>query len=97
MATPGDLGKEGLDSLKKVGDSDEYAFDRDIIGRMDQSCDYCSARYWIEEVNSNGKFTRCCQLNTIRLPPMQPPTELMNQLFIGHSADSNLFLNKVSK
>jgi hypothetical protein len=57
-------------------------------------CEYCGARYWIGELNSSRQFNRCCNQNRIRLPPMNPPTALMTELFVGVSADAKAFLKK---
>ncbi|CAF0837035.1 unnamed protein product [Brachionus calyciflorus] len=41
---------------------------QDNQGAPDQVCPHCSAKYWRNEVNSTGVYTKCCERNKIVIP-----------------------------
>ncbi|RIB16160.1 hypothetical protein C2G38_2190748 [Gigaspora rosea] len=48
------------------------------IGRMDQTCRYCNAKFWMIEKNQNSgyaapKFSLCCTNGKVQLPPLLEP------------------------
>ncbi|CAG8787215.1 5929_t:CDS:2 [Dentiscutata erythropus] len=54
------------------------------IGRINQTCRHCKAKFWITEKNQNSriaasKFSLCCANNKVQLPPLlEPPPYLLN-------------------
>lgn len=41
---------------------------QDNQGAPDQICPHCGAKYWRNEVNSTGVYTKCCERNKIVIP-----------------------------
>ena len=65
------------------------------LGQMNNTCPNCGAKYFQEEVNSQGVFTKCCYRGAITLPPIQPPSVNILQLFNGDTANSRHFLHNI--
>ena len=65
------------------------------LGQMNNTCPNCGAKYFQEEVNSQGVFTKCCYRGAITLPPIQPPSINILQLFNGDTANSRHFLQNI--
>ncbi|CAI2193395.1 11755_t:CDS:2, partial [Funneliformis geosporum] len=61
------------------------------LGRMDQFCIHCNAKFWINEKDKSGSltfpsFAVCCTSGKVNLPPLlKPPSYLLN---IYTSSDS---------
>eukprot|EP00794_Sanderia_malayensis_P020938 gene20938-biopygen15445 len=53
---------------------------------------HCGAKYFKEEHNARGKYTKCCMEGKIALPPIQPPPPDVLGLFEGITDDSQHFL-----
>ena len=64
------------------------------LGQMNNKCPPCRAKYFQEEVNSEGYFTKCCYRGVVNLPPVQAPPQNVMQLFTSETADSRHFLQK---
>jgi len=64
------------------------------FGGMTNKCLYCRAKFFNAERNSSGEYKNCCFKGKFNLPPMSPPTELMQELFRGDSPQSKLFLKR---
>ncbi len=61
----------------------ENQFERSVLQPMTEKCPHCSAYYSKNECNTKNQFTRCCMLGKIKLPPIGPPSPLMQDLFKG--------------
>lgn len=62
------------------------------IGKMENSCVHCAAKYFaLEATCREKKYTLCCQGNTIRIPRMTKPPPLIEKLLLGDSVYSRLF------
>eukprot|EP00794_Sanderia_malayensis_P017148 gene17148-biopygen14755 len=59
---------------------------------MTKECPHCGAKYFKEEHNARGKYTKCCMEGKIALPPIQPPPPDVLGLFEGITDDSRHFL-----
>ncbi|CAG8533005.1 32053_t:CDS:2 [Gigaspora margarita] len=57
---------------------------RHVIGDMAYSCNYCGAKFWLEEKSSGNKshpiFTTCCNKGSVVLPSVPPPPNILMQL-----------------
>lgn len=73
---------------------------RHELGRMDQICIHCGAKFWIEEktydnTNVSRAFTKCCAGGKVNLPPLlEPPSYLLN-LYTSSNPDANLFRKNI--
>jgi len=61
-------------------------------GSMNSVCMHCGARFFNFERNTTGIYTTCCNEGKFILPSMSKPTELMQELFLGMTQKSKLFL-----
>jgi len=72
------------------------------LGRMDQICIHCGAKYWIEEKDRNSSrvsptFTTCCAHGKVNLPPLvEPPSYLLN-LYTSSDSDANSFRKNIRR
>ncbi|CAG8792515.1 10471_t:CDS:2, partial [Gigaspora margarita] len=72
------------------------------LGRMDQTCAYCGAKFWMEEkdLSSNRRsptFAICCAHGKVCLPPLlEFPSYLLN-LYISSEPTANLFRKNIRK
>ena len=55
------------------------------LGQMNKRCPHCGAKYFQEEVNSEGFFTKCCYRGVVNLPPVQAPPQNVMSLPAKHS------------
>ena len=53
------------------------------LGPMNSSCDKCYAKYFPQETNTRGLYTKCCQSGTVFLPPLRPRSQEIIDLFTG--------------
>lgn len=51
-----------------------------LLAPIDNACIFCGALFWTEERNTRGMYTKCCDLNRIRLPSMAEPHLYLNEL-----------------
>lgn len=61
---------------------------------MDQICQYCGARYFTKELNTAGKYTKCCREGRINLAQLSPPTPLVAQCLASHTPLGRMFHRK---
>ena len=61
-------------------------------GSMTNKCIHCGAKFFNCERNSAGKYTTCCHEGKVKLPSISVPTALMQELFLGNTTKSKLFL-----
>jgi DNA-directed RNA polymerase subunit RPC12/RpoP len=61
------------------------------IGTMDYKCAHCGAKYYEDERNSNGFYTKCCSSGKIILPKMKPPSKFILDMLTGCSEWSTVF------
>ena len=64
------------------------------VGRMDQVCEFCNARFWNTERTAAGKYTACCSQGKVQLPKIAPPPAYIKQLLLGVSPEAKLFYRK---
>ena len=73
---------------------------RHELGRMDQVCIHCGAKFWIEErthdnVKNSQAFTKCCAGGKVSLSPLlEPPLYLLN-LYTSLNSDAVSFHKNV--
>ena len=64
------------------------------FGPMDQVCEFCGAKFWNAERNSDGTYSKCCNNGKIKLPPVRPPPPYVKELLLGISPSAKIFKNK---
>ncbi|CAG8578066.1 26824_t:CDS:2, partial [Dentiscutata erythropus] len=73
---------------------------RHDMGRMDQACRHCEAKFWMLEKEQNSglaapKFPVCCASGKVKLPPLiQLPPHLLN-LYISNTHLANKFQKNI--
>jgi hypothetical protein len=70
------------------------------LERMDQTCTYCGAKFWIEEKDQCSSlafpsFARCCAGGKVRLSPLHKPLSYLLNLYTSSSPETNLFRKNV--
>src|SRR5947207_7069368 len=66
------------------------------LGRMDQICVYCGAKFWIEERNhgsnqTSSAFAVCCAGGKVSLPALLEPPSYLIDLYTSPGPISNSF------
>jgi len=61
---------------------------------FDLQCIFCKAWYSLDETNSEGKYTRCCDNGKIVIPPLGEVNEFFQSLLGGESRISKLFYKR---
>ena len=70
------------------------------LGRMDQICIHCGAKFWINEKDQKSSqtspsFTVCCAGGKVKLSPLlKPPAYLLN-LYTSPNSDAALFRKNI--
>ena len=69
---------------------------RHELGRMDQICIHCGAKFWIDEKDHNSSqispsFAVCCAGGKVSLPPLLKPPSYILDLYTSSSSDAALF------
>jgi hypothetical protein len=70
------------------------------LGRMDQICTHCGAKFWMDEKDQHSSqsfptFTVCCAGSKVRLPCLlRPPPYLMN-LYTSLESEANTFRKNI--
>ena len=59
------------------------------MGEFDQICPYCTALYNINEVNTSGRYSTCCDLGKIKIPVLNRYHKTMIELVDGDLNDPN--------
>ncbi len=58
--------------------------DRQVFGRLNEQCNHCGSRFWIEERTGGSlrrpHYSKCCASGKILLPPIRTPPEYMAML-----------------
>ncbi len=67
------------------------------IGLMNQECDKCHAKYFLQEKTTANKFTKCCHEGKVALPAITPPSQQVIELFYGDSANSTNFRQHIQR
>ena len=65
---------------------------QDYQGRMDQECPHCTAKYFRNERNSQGKFSICCYGGKVILPDDPYYPDELRILWMGNSEESKEFI-----
>jgi len=85
---------------KQKTKQDSISIRRHELGRMNQICIHCNAKFWIEEKDGNSpktspSFAVCCAGGKVSLPPLlDPPSYLLN-LYTSSSSDAKLFRKNI--
>ncbi|RIA81270.1 hypothetical protein C1645_675349, partial [Glomus cerebriforme] len=72
------------------------------LGRMNQTCIHCGAKFWMEEKNRNTSlaspaFSTCCAHAKVRLPRLiDPPPYLLN-LYTSSDSDAVSFCKNIRR
>ena len=61
---------------------------------MEKVCGFCGAWYLEAEKNSVGKYTACCSNGAVKLPPICPPPQYIQELLLGNSPDGKCLKKK---
>jgi Helitron helicase-like domain at N-terminus len=77
--------------------ADDSAPEELNMGAMDQVCAECDAQFWQNERNVSRPYayTRCCAKGAVRLPPIRPPPEYIQNLLRGRGREGKLFKENV--
>jgi len=90
---------------KRITRELEYTDNRIIcheLGRMNQTCVHCGAKFWMEEKNQNSSlasptFLTCCALGKVRLPRLiELPPYLVN-LYTSSESDAISFRKNIRR
>ena len=70
------------------------------LGRMDQICIHCNAKFWIDEKDHNSSqvspsFAVCCAGGKVRLPPLLKPPSYILDLYTSSNSDAALFRKNI--
>ena len=74
---------------------------RHELGRMDQVCIHCGARFWMNEKNQSSSlrfpsFAVCCAGGKVNLPPLlKPPPYLLDLYTVPHQILMQLYFAKI--
>ncbi|CAI2199425.1 17562_t:CDS:2, partial [Funneliformis geosporum] len=69
------------------------------LGRMDQICTHCNAKFWINEKDKSSSltflsFAVCCASGKVNLPPsLKPPSYLLNLYTSSNSIATSFHKN----
>ena len=91
QSIPRTFKKARASTLSQMNDNDVNYFH---IGSMDQSCSHCSALYWLKELNTNGKYHKCCMGGKVVLPPMPPPPPYVKSLLLHQGNNGRIFAKR---
>ena len=61
------------------------------IGTMDCKCVHCGAKYYEDECNTYGVYTKCCNSGKIILPKIKPPSKFILDMLTGCNEWSTVF------
>src|SRR5438046_515771 len=69
------------------------------LGRIDQICVHCGAKFWIDERNhrsnqTSPSFSICCAGGKVILPPLLKPPSYLLDLYISSSSDVNYMVGR---
>lgn len=69
---------------------------RHELGRMDQICVHCGAKFWMEEKDqcssqTSPSFSVCCVGGKVRLPPLLKPPSYLMDLYTSLNSEANTF------
>ncbi|XP_053150109.1 uncharacterized protein LOC128344287 [Hemicordylus capensis] len=57
-------------------------------GTLTESCHYCGALYWLDELNSTRKYTKCCHDGKVTLKELNEPPDLLKELLLTQSTEA---------
>ncbi|GBO11993.1 hypothetical protein AVEN_7682-1 [Araneus ventricosus] len=70
---------------KRFGESEVSRLQEHGCGTLTGLCFFCLARFGEREVNSSGKYTKCCHDKKIILPEILNPPEILKDLLTSDS------------
>ena len=81
-------------------DGQHISIERHELGRMDQICVHCGAKFWIDEKDQNSSkkspsFAVCCAGGKVNLPPLLRPPPYLLDLYTLPGSVSNSFRKNV--
>src|SRR5687767_3188477 len=67
---------------------------------MDQNCNYCVAKFWLNEKehnssNTSPKFSVCCAGGKVQLSPLQQPLPYLLKLYTTSESDAISFCKNI--
>ena len=70
------------------------------LGRMDQLCLHCNARFWMGEKDINSSqasptFAVCCAGGKVKLPPLLIPPPYLMELYTSSGSEPNPFCGDI--
>src|ERR1051325_706883 len=73
---------------------------RHELGRMDQVCIHCGAKFWIDEKDKSSSlafpsFAICCVGGKVNLPPLLKPPSYLLDLYTSSNSDAALFRKNI--
>ena len=73
---------------------------RHELGRMDQVCNHCGAKFWINEKSQNSSqaspsFAVCCAGGKVSLPPLLKPPSYLLYLYTSSNPDAVSFCKNI--
>ena len=60
-------------------------------------CDKCGAHFWVDEATQKKIYTKCCMNGRIRFDLLNPPNQLMQELFSSKTQQGKMFQAKIRK
>src|SRR3954467_1194798 len=70
--------------------------ERHELGRMDQICDHCGAKFWMDEKDQHSSqaspsFSVCCAGGKVSLPPLLKPPPYLINLYTSLDSEADSF------
>lgn len=67
------------------------------LGEFTFFCEYCGAQYFRDEINTRGRYTRCCFGGKVVLPALQPLPDVLDGLYRDMHPQSRAFMRAILK
>src|SRR3989337_4572996 len=73
---------------------------RHDLGRMNQTCTHCGAKFWLSEkdqksTRTSPTFAMCCAGGRVSLPPLLKPPSYLLHLYTAAGSDANSFRKNI--
>ena len=83
-----------------IGKQNGIGIKRHKLGRMEQLCTYCGAKFWMEEKGQNSSqtfpsFPVCCAGGKVSLPPLLRPPSYLMDLYTSSNSDAVSFQKNI--
>src|SRR5688500_14562475 len=87
--------KTKREDTNNISKQDTICIKRHELGRMNQICIKCGAKFWIEEKQNKSKtsplFAVCCAGGKVSLPPLLKPPQYLLDLYTSSNSDAKSF------